>query len=488
MGVLSDKRLAASAAGAGADDLAPLFVDLDGTLLLTDTLAEMAVHFVRTHPWKAPLLLFWLMRGRAYLKNRLGEYWTPDPATLPINKDLLGFLENERGNGRALVLATASPERVARSLADHLGIFNGVLATSESVNLKGSRKAAAIRSLAGDKFLYAGNSAADFAIWRQSAGAVLAGAPRRFAGRLKRDSVPVVAEFPRPRRRAWRILRAPQWVKNVLIFLPIATSHRFFEASLLSTALTAFAAFSLTASAMYIVNDILDVEADRKHPHKRFRPFASGSVPLAWGAAAAVCLVLLSASLSLVLPANARWLLALYFAGTMAYSLKLKRMLFADVLALATFYTMRVLFGGAATGIQISSWTLAFFMFVFLSLAMTKRLSELRLKAAAQDTDMVPGRGYQVVDIPQVTGLAAASSYASVVVFALYINSPEAIALYHHPQRLWLICPFLIYWLSRFLLISNRGTLHHDPIVFATRDKVSYLVALCVAVIVLFSI
>jgi 4-hydroxybenzoate polyprenyltransferase len=172
----------------------------------------------------------------------------------------------------------------------------------------------------------------------------------------------------------------------------------------------------------------------------------------------------------------------------MAYSLKLKRMLFADVLALATFYTMRVLFGGAATGIQISSWTLAFFMFVFLSLAMTKRLSELRVKSATQDSDMLPGRSYQVVDIPQITGLAAASSYASVVVFALYINSAEAIALYHHPQRLWLICPFLIYWLSRFLLISNRGTLHHDPIVFATRDRVSYLVAFCVAVIVLVSI
>ncbi|HVP47276.1 MAG TPA: UbiA family prenyltransferase [Bryobacteraceae bacterium] len=488
MGVISDKQPAASTAASGASDQTPLFVDLDGTLLLTDTLAEMAVHFVRTHLWKAPLLLFWLMRGRAYLKSRLAECWTPDPANLPVNEDLLGYLANERRSGRNLILATASPERVARSIADYLGIFSSVLATSETVNLKGSRKAAAIRSLAGEKFLYAGNSSTDFAIWHESAGAVLAGAPRHFAGRLKKDSIAVLAEFPRPRRKLWRILRAHQWVKNVLIFLPIATSHRFFEAAVLSTALTAFAAFSLAASAIYIVNDILDVESDRKHPHKRFRPFASGSVPLAWGAAAAVCLVLLSAGLSLALPVNARWLLATYLAGTMAYSLKLKRMLFADVLALATFYTMRVLFGGAATGIEISSWTLAFFMFVFLSLAMTKRLSELRVKSATQDTDMLPGRGYQVVDIPQVTGLAAASSYASVVVFALYINSAEAIALYHHPQRLWLICPFLIYWLSRFLLISNRGTLHHDPIVFATRDRVSYLVAFCVAVIVLISI
>jgi 4-hydroxybenzoate polyprenyltransferase len=354
------------------------------------------------------------------------------------------------------------------------------------VNLKGNRKAAAIRSLAGERFLYAGNSSADFPIWRQSAGAVLAGAPRRFGARLKRDGIPIVASFPRPRKRLWRILRAHQWVKNVLILLPIATSHRF-DPTLLTIALTAFAAFSLTASAIYIVNDILDVESDRDHPHKRLRPFASGSVPLAWGVVAAIVLVLGSAALSLALPMNARWLLLAYLAAPMAYSLKLKRMLFADVLALAAFYTMRVFFGGAATGIHISSWTLAFFMFVFLALALTKRLSELRVKSATQDASL-SGRGYHVVDIPQITGLAAASSYASVVVFALYINSPEAMALYRHPERLWLICPFLIYWLSRFLLISNRGTLHHDPIVFATRDRGSYVVACCVAVIVLFSI
>jgi 4-hydroxybenzoate polyprenyltransferase len=486
MGVISDKQPAASTAGTGSDDLIPLFVDLDGTLLLTDTLAEMAVDFIKNAPWKAPLLLFWLMKGRAHLKSRLAESWTPNPATLPFNQDVLDYLRAEHSSGRPLILATASPERAARRIADHLGIFSSVLATSETVNLKGKRKAAAIRSRAGERFLYAGNSSADFPIWRQSAGAVLAGAPRHFDARLKRDGIPIVASFPRPRKRLWRILRAHQWVKNVLILLPIATSHRF-DPTLLTIALTAFAAFSLTASAIYIVNDILDVESDRDHPHKRLRPFASGSVPLAWGVVAAIVLVLGSAALSLALPVNARWLLLAYLAATMAYSLKLKRMLFADVLALAAFYTMRVFFGGAATGIQISSWTLAFFMFVFLALALTKRLSELRVKSATQDTSL-PGRGYHVVDIPQITGLAAASSYASVVVFALYINSPEAMALYHHPERLWLICPFLIYWLSRFLLISNRGTLHHDPIVFATRDRGSYVVACCVAVIVLFSI
>jgi 4-hydroxybenzoate polyprenyltransferase len=426
-----------------------------------------------------------LLWGRARLKSRLAEYWAPNPATLPINKDVLEYLRKEHRGGRQLILATASPERVARSIADQLGIFSVVLASSETVNLKGSRKAAAILSMA-EKFQYAGNSSSDFAIWRQSAGAVLAGAPRYFAERLKKDGIPILATFPRSRKRLWRILGAHQWVNNVLIFLPIATSHRFFEPAVLTTAVTAFAAFSLTASAIYIANDILDVESDREHPHKKLRPFASGSVPMVWGMVAALCLVLASGALSLALPVNARWLLAAYLTATMAYSIRLKRMLFADVLALATFYTLRVLFGGAATGITISSWTLAFFMFVFLSLALAKRLSELRTKCASQATAV--SDGYHVIDIPQITGLAAASSYASVLVFALYINSAEAVALYRHPQRLWLICPFLIYWLSRFLLISNRGTLHHDPIVFATRDRVSYLVALCVAVIVLVSI
>jgi 4-hydroxybenzoate polyprenyltransferase len=489
MSVISDKQPVAAKAATASDDLIPLFVDLDGTLLFTDTLAEMAVHFIRDTPWKAPLLLIWLMRGRAYLKSRLAQLWTPDPATLPFNENLIQFLKAEAQGGRPLVLATGAAERVARIIAGHLGIFSNVLATSNEVNLTASRKAEAIQSTAGDRFLYAGNSSADLAVWRRSAGAILAGAPGYCAKKLKKDGIRIVATFPRPRRRLWRILRAHQWVKNVLIFLPLAASHRFTEPAVLKMGLAAFAAFSLMASAIYIVNDILDVESDRKHVHKKARPFASGAVPLVWGVVAAIAVLLLSAGISLALPLSARWYLTVYLAGTLLYSFKLKRMLFADVLALASFYTMRILFGGAATGIQISSWTLAFFMFLFLSLALTKRLSELRLKAATQDTEVtqVPGRGYAVIDIPQIAGLAAASSYVSVLVLALYINSSEAVLLYRHPQVLWLVCPCLIYWLSRFLLIANRGTLHFDPIVFATRDRVSYLVGLCIGVIVLFS-
>jgi len=316
---------------------------------------------------------------------------------------------------------------------------------------------------------------------------VLAGAPGHCARRLRREGIPILATFPRPRRKWLRMLRVHQWVKNVLIFLPIATSHRFLEPALLIRGLVAFAAFSLTASAIYVVNDVLDVESDRKHAHKKNRPFASGSVPLGWGAVAAVLLVLAGAGTALALPPMARLILAVYFVANILYSIRLKRLLFGDVLALATFYTIRILFGGAATGIEISSWTLAFFMFLFLSLALTKRLSELRLKASSQEADL-PGRGYSVIDLPQIAGLAAASSYVSVLVLALYINSPEAVSLYHHPQRLWLVCPFLIYWLSRFLLLANRGWLHFDPIVFATSDRISYLVLLCIMVVAYFSI
>jgi 4-hydroxybenzoate polyprenyltransferase len=487
MDSISDRELARTRTDrTTGDELVPLFVDLDGTLLLTDTLAEMVVHFIRTAPWKAPLVLLWLIRGRAYLKTRLAEHWTPDVATLPINEGLFQFLQEEAVGGRPLILATGASESVAEAIAGQLGIFSAVLATSGKTNLTGAAKTRAMERVARGKFLYAGNSRADLAIWRDSAGAVLVGAPERFAKRLERDGIPVVATFPRPRRRWLRILRAHQWVKNILIFLPIATSHRFMEPALLGTGLIAFAAFSLMASAIYIMNDMVDVEADRRHAHKKTRPFASGAVPLASGAVAALALVSLSAGAALALPAPARWLLGAYLAATTIYSFGLKKLLFADVLALATFYTMRVLFGGAATGIAISSWTLAFFMFVFLSLALTKRLSELRLKWNARHAEL-PGRGYGVIDIPQIAGLAAASSYVSVLVLALYINSPEVTHLYHHPQLLWLICPFIIYWLSRFQLLANRGQLHFDPIVFAAGDETSYFVAYCVIVIVLFS-
>jgi 4-hydroxybenzoate polyprenyltransferase len=297
----------------------------------------------------------------------------------------------------------------------------------------------------------------------------------------------ILATFPGPRNKWLQMLRTHHWVKNVLIFLPIATSHRFLDLAVLKTGLGAFAALSLMASAMYIMNDILDAEADRKHAHKKARPFASGSIPIAWGVVAAVFLILAGAGISFALPRPARLLLVAYLVGNILYSVRLKRLLLGDVLALAIFYTMRILLGGAATGIVISSWALAFFMFVFLALALSKRLSELRLNLASREPD-VPGRGYTVIDLPQIAGLGAASSYMSVLVLALYINSPEAVSLYHHPQVLWLICPFLIYWLNRFLLLANRGSLHFDPIIFVTRDRTSYLIALCVVIIVFVSI
>ena len=290
---------------------------------------------------------------------------------------------------------------------------------------------------------------------------------------------PVAYPCPRPpvsvARSLLRALRPHQWVKNVLVFVPMVMAHRLFDPALWGAAAAAFAALSLLASGTYVINDLLDVEQDRLHPAKRHRPFASGALSAATGKIAAPLLI--GAGLALGFAASAAFglVLLVYLATTLAYSLDLKRRAVLDVVVLAGLYVVRVMAGGAAADVPVSGWLLAFSMFFFLSLAFAKRFAELRLiESGAAGANA--RRGYAVGDAPLLAAAGLATGYLAVLVLALYTTSPEVVALYARPQLLWLIGPLLLYWITRLWLTAQRGHLDDDPILYAAKDPASYAV------------
>ena len=451
-------------------------VDLDGTLVRTDTFVETLFLFIRLHPFRIPLILPWLLRGRSYLKMKLAEAAPPSVETLPYSTDLLFYIREQRDAGVKVVLATGADRVIASRVANYLGLFDEVWSSDSRQNLVGERKA----QLLAEKypnFEYIGNSRADLPVWLRSNGGILVSSSTKLLRILERHSVPAKSMGPKPTSQisAWlRVMRVHQWVKNLLIFLPLLTAHRLTDWRAVGLAAIGFFAYSLAASGTYLINDLFDLQADRAHPRKCQRPFAIGLLNPGRGVLAAVALFIAAFATVSVLCGSARLLLLVYVVLTVSYSLLLKRFLVADVILLVCFYLLRILFGGLATGILISVWLLAFSMFFFLALALTKRLTELRaLERSSDDVREASARGYELVDLPLLGSLAGSSAYLSVAMLALYITSPEAHILYRQPEFLWPLCLIIVYWLNRMLLIANRGRLHDDPIVFATRDPAS---------------
>lgn len=470
----------------------PLCVDLDGTLVKTDLLLESLFVLLKTQPWAVLLLPVWLLRGRAYLKKQIAARAVLNVPALPYHLEFLQFLTEQYRAGRQLILATAADEAIAQSVAKHLGIFTHVVASDGATNLSGARKLDTLLERFGT-FHYAGNASVDLPIWRRAQGAILVNAPARVVRSAQRDAC-VHEVFPgeqglRARLRAFvKAIRVHQWIKNLLVFVPLFTSHQVGSPMLWVDTVIAFVAFSLCASSVYLVNDLLDLEADRLHPKKRNRPFASGALPVSYGLIAVPLLLAGGFGFALLLlPPAFSVALACYYALTVAYSFYLKQIVLLDVVVLATLYTLRILAGAAAVAVPLSQWLLAFSLFLFLSLALVKRFSELQTLRRSNST-AAKGRGYFAGDLEQLASLGAASGYLSVLVLALYINSREVTSLYSHPALLWLICPFLLYWVSRVWLLAHRGQMHHDPIVFALRDKISYLTGLVVGIVMLLAI
>ncbi len=464
----------------------PLCVDLDGTLVKSDTLLDSLLVLARTHPLALLRLPQWLLRGKAAVKAEIGARVALDVRHLPYNRALLEYLEAARGEGRRLYLATGADRTLAAQIADHLGIFDGVLASDGATNLTGGNKLDGLRQSFGDEgYDYVGNAVSDLPLLTHAHRAMIANPAPGLQLRLRSRGIAVERVFkerPPAAKAVLKALRPHQWAKNVLIFLPLLLAHTL-RPPLVVAALVAFASFSLSASATYIVNDLLDIEADRRHPRKRRRPFAAGDLSVFTGVAISVaflaCAVIMAVAL---LPAEFLDWLVIYLVTTLSYSLYLKRVVLLDVILLSGLYVLRMLAGAAATKVPISPWLAAFSLFLFLSLAVVKRFSELQ-NTRARGQKVTNGRGYLLADIEQMRSFGTASAYAAVVVFSFYIGGHDVTALYRHPVRLWLITPLMILWLSRVWLLASRGELDEDPVIFAVTDRISWLIGLAVVAI-----
>ncbi|MHB1795418.1 MAG: UbiA family prenyltransferase [Acidobacteriaceae bacterium] len=465
----------------------PLCVDLDGTLVKSDTLADSLCVLARTHPWDLLRLPGWLLVGIARLKQEVSARATLDAAHLPYNDALIVYLREQAASGRRLYLSTGADQQLANRVAGHLRIFDEVFSSDGATSLTGTKKLSSLEArFDPGGFAYVGNSRKDLPLLRASKGAMLANPSVGLEALLKRRNV-VVQHVFQDRAPAvqsiWRALRVHQWAKNVLIFLPLVLAHALGMGAALQSAL-AFLSFSLVASSTYIVNDLLDIASDRIHPTKRRRPFAAGDLSVIAGFCLA--LVLFAAGVLISMPMAPRftsWLL-IYCVVTLAYSLYFKRVVIVDVIILSALYTLRILAGAAAARVPISDWMAGFSIFFFFSLALVKRFSELE-NLRARGVAPSNGRGYLIHDMEQLRAFGTGSAFASIVVFTLYINNPEVRHLYHHPQRLWLLTPLLIWWMSRVWLRASRGQMHEDPVIFALTDRASLLAGVLIFLIAL---
>jgi 4-hydroxybenzoate polyprenyltransferase len=455
------------------DNDVPLCVDLDGTLIRSDLSVESVLALLRRNPLHLFSLLVWYAKGWAHVKREIAKRMAVDASVLPYDERVLAWLRE--ATERPRVLCTASDQIYADAVAAYVGGFDVVLGSDGSCSLGGRVKAAALCDRYGDHgFDYAGNAPVDLHVWRHSRRAIVVDAPPRLLERVRRIG-DVERVFPRRggRWRAWlAALRPHQWLKNALVFVPLLAAHLAFVPDALMRSLTAFCAFSLCASGAYVLNDLFDLDADRHHPRKRLRPFAAGLLPLRSGLIAAPLLTLAAFAIASTLSPRFMLVLLSYAVVTLVYSLLLKRIAMLDVVTLAALYTIRIIAGAVAIPVEASFWLLAFSMFLFLSLAMTKRYTEIRRVAAGSDTK-VAGRGYGVDDLPLIQSLGTSSGYLSVLVLAFYINSTASTALYRHHEVLWVLAPILLYWISRVWLLARRDEMHDDPVVFALTDRVS---------------
>lgn len=451
-----------------------LVVDLDGTLLKSDLFYETLWSALGQNLLAPFHAIPSLMRGKSVFKSYLATQAHIDPALLPYDDAVIAFVQDHKGRGGRTVLATASNVTLAHSIARHLGLFDEVHASDETRNLKGLTKADYLVARFGfGGFTYAGDAAADLPVWKVSRQIITVNATRAVRAKAECFGKPVEHLITRTEGAGPYLaaLRPHQWLKNLLVFLPLLASHGF-ETPTLVYSLLAFVAFCLTASSVYVVNDLMDLAADRQHPRKRFRPLASGALALSQGSFLAIALFALGMAVSGCLGWTFLVAIVVYYLLSTAYSLSLKRRAILDICVLAGLYTLRIVAGAIASEIMLSVWLLAFAIFFFFSLAALKRQAEL-VDMARRKVLTNMGRGYHLNDLPIISAVALASGYMSVLVMALYVNSPSVVELYNYPPALWGICAVLLYWLTRMVLVTHRGEMHDDPVLFAVHDRVS---------------
>ena len=474
----------------------PLVVDLDGTLLNSDFAVETLAYHLKASFFRLPELIPALLSGRkAAVKSWLVRDYNPNLSHLPWNQPFIDWLKEEKNRGRQLILATGTHEVLAGKIAEHFGLFDQVLATTDAQNLTGSRKCQALVDQFGEQgFDYAGNAKVDLKVWKSARRAIVVNASKNTLAQARQVAeVERVFEFdyglkpksnslrsrlmgflPPNLQVAMKAMRVYQWSKNALLFIPLLAVHSQISAESLIVIGFAFLAWGLCASSVYLLNDLLDLDDDRDHPTKCHRPLAAGT----FSAMSALLLTpgLLLVSFAIAFSINLWFVLVLacYYLLTMLYSFKIKQIAVLDVVTLSGLYTSRIIGGAAASMIAPSMWLLALSMFIFLSLAMVKRCAELRAKRAAGKENSAT-RGYQAGDLEVLEVMGSASGYIAVLVMALYASSQKVVMHFDDPRFVWLICPILLYWVSRVWLLTHRGQMDQDPIIFATKDRPSLI-------------
>lgn len=462
------------------DPAPPLIVDLDGTLLRSDLLLETGMAFVRSHPLQLFKLFGWLAKGKASLKEGLANATDMDISVLPYDPQVIELIEAERLKGRRVILATASHYTLAQRIAEHLALFDEVWASDGKRNLSAHCKRDLLVEQYGDQgFDYMGNSHDDIPVWAAARQAYVVNPDSGVEHRARaQGNVEQVIHSNSSGAKDWlKALRLHQWMKNALIFVPLLAGHQISNPVLLWQGILAFLLFGLCASSVYVLNDLLDLTDDRHHHSKRNRPFAAGRLSIKSGLVTfPVLLIAAFMSAAWLLPWVFTAVLLGYYILTLAYSLSLKRMMAVDVITLAMLYTSRIIAGAAALSLPLTFWILSFSMFIFLSLALVKRYAELREARKIGLTAKTRGRGYYPDDLEMISSLGASSGYLSVMVLALYIHDQASNELYSNPQVIWLACPLLLLWITRIWMLTHRGRMNEDPVVFAIRDRFSLMV------------
>ena len=458
----------------------PLVVDLDGTLIKTDSLDETLLDALRADPrslWRLP---FQLVAGRAALKAFLAGKSPLDVEAWPVREDFLAYVKAQAEAGRTIVLATAADRSVADAIRRRFPFIGEIIASGPEDNNRGEAKGRALRTRFPGGFVYAGNSAADLSAWEQSAGRIVVAAPDGVARRVHEP----MAAFPRaPVTPAvlHRTFRLHQWAKNILVFVPLVLGGKAGDAAAWMDAFLGFLAIGCAASAMYVFNDLWDLPSDRRHWSKQTRPLASGDLPIRVGLFFVVIGLLAGFGLAASIGAAIAGLLGVYVLVALAYSLAWKRVPVLDVFVLAALFTLRLVIGIALADVRLSPWLLVFSMFVFLSLSVAKRHTEI-LRLAEYKLAAIPGRGYAVQDAPLTLGIGLAAMLGAVLIMILYlIEDAFPRGLYASPGWLWIMPAALFLFLGRVWLFSQRGQLHDDPVAFALKDKPSLCLGLLTA-------
>jgi 4-hydroxybenzoate polyprenyltransferase len=462
-----------------------LCLDLDGTLIRSDALFESIFQLVKVNPLLLIMVPIWLLKGKPNLKEEIDKRIDFKAEGLPYNQELIDYAISERDKGRKVYLATASHISIADKVAKHLNIFDGVYATKDGYNLKSDKKAKVLNEEFGiGKYVYAGDAKVDYNVWKDAAAAIVVSNNKSFiegvnkSFRVEKSFYKEVNVF----KKIIKEIRVYQWVKNLLLFLPILLAHTLGNVTDLTNVVIGFFSFSISASFVYVLNDLLDLDSDRSHPRKKKRPLASGDLPIQVGISLVPILLVVGVGLSFLLSQTFQLILLSYIIITTAYSFSLKKVPILDIILLATLFTSRIVAGAFAANVDLSMWILAFSMFFFMNLAVLKRYTELLVMKKKNEIE-AKGRGYHIEDMGLLLSMGPAAGFLSVLVFVLYIDSTQATGLYSEPKLLWMITPVFLYWISRIWHLSVRGKMTDDPIVFTGKDKVSYIVGLIIFII-----